>query len=465
MSLKIYNTLSHSEEEFIPWNNDVVNMYTCGPTVYHYAHIGNLRTYIMEDILERTLRYLGYNVKRCMNITDVGHLSSDSDTGNDKMVTAAQKEHKTVLEIAKYYTDVFFEDFKKLNIIKPEIVSPATQNIDEYIKIIQKLLDTGYAYEAGGNVYFDTSKLKQYYVLTNHTEEELLDGVRDTVEVDNNKKNKADFVLWFTKSKFDSQDLKWESPFGLGYPGWHIECTGISIKYLGEHLDIHCGGVDNIFPHHTNEIAQSESFLEHPWCKYWFHVEHLNDESGKMSKSKGKTLTVDTLIENGYDPLSYRFLCLQSHYRKQLTFSYSSLDGAENAYKKLKNKVLSLYRDGEVDNKVFDEYKNKFVSYLEDDINTANAISVIYDVLKAETSESTKFELIKDFDNVLGLELTIENTNNSEVDEEYIKSKIEERNDAKKNKNYELADSIRNELLEKGIVLKDTREGTTYEVK
>ena len=465
MSLKIYNTLSHSEEEFIPWNNDVVNMYTCGPTVYHYAHIGNLRTYIMEDILERTLRYLGYNVKRCMNITDVGHLSSDSDTGNDKMVTAAQKEHKTVLEIAKYYTDVFFEDFKKLNIIKPEIVSPATQNIDEYIKIIQKLLDTGYAYEAGGNVYFDTSKLKQYYVLTNHTEEELLDGVRDTVEVDNNKKNKADFVLWFTKSKFDSQDLKWESPFGLGYPGWHIECTGISIKYLGEHLDIHCGGVDNIFPHHTNEIAQSESFLEHPWCKYWFHVEHLNDESGKMSKSKGKTLTVDTLIENGYDPLSYRFLCLQSHYRKQLTFSYSSLDGAENAYKKLKNKVLSLSKDGEVDNKVFNEYKNKFISYLEDDINTANAISVIYDVLKAETSESTKFELIKDFDNVLGFELTIENTNNSEVDEEYIKSKIEERNDAKKNKNYELADSIRNELLEKGIVLKDTREGTTYEVK
>ncbi len=465
MSLKIYNTLSHSEEEFIPWNNDVVNMYTCGPTVYHYAHIGNLRTYIMEDILERTLRYLGYNVKRCMNITDVGHLSSDSDTGNDKMVTAAQKEHKTVLEIAKYYTNVFFEDFKKLNIIKPEIVSPATENIDEYIKIIQKLLDNGYAYEAGGNVYFDTSKLKQYYVLTNHTEEELLDGVRDTVEVDNNKKNKADFVLWFTKSKFDSQDLKWESPFGLGYPGWHIECSGISIKYLGEHLDIHCGGVDNIFPHHTNEIAQSESFLGHPWCKYWFHVEHLNDESGKMSKSKGKTLTVDTLIENGYNPLSYRFLCLQSHYRKQLTFSYSSLDGAENAYKKLKNKVLSLSKDGEIDTKVFNEYKDKFVLYLEDDINTANAISVIYDVLKAETNDITKYELVKDFDKVLGLELTTEITNNNEVDEAYIKSKIEERNEAKKNKNYELADKIRNELLEKGIILKDTREGTTYEIK
>lgn len=465
MSLKIYNTLSHSEEEFIPWNGKVVNMYTCGPTVYHFAHIGNLRTYIMEDILERTLRYLGYDVKRCMNITDVGHLSSDSDTGNDKMVTAAQKEHKTVLEIAKYYTDIFFEDFKKLNIIKPEIVSPATENIDEYIKIIQKLLDTKYAYEAGGNVYFDTSKLKQYYVLTNHNEEELMDGVRDTVEVDNNKKNKADFVLWFTKSKFDSQDLKWESPFGLGYPGWHIECTGISIKYLGEKLDIHCGGVDNIFPHHTNEIAQSESFLGHPWCKYWFHVEHLNDESGKMSKSKGKTLTVDTLIENGYDPLSYRFLCLQSHYRKQLTFSYSSLDGAENAYKKLKNKVLNLSKDGEVETSVFNEYKNKFVSFLEDDINTANAISVIYDVLKAETNDLTKYELIKDFDKVLGLELTTETNNTSEVDTEFINSKIEERNEAKKNKNYELADQIRNELLEMGIILKDTREGTIFEIK
>ena len=465
MSLKIYNTLSHSEEEFIPWNGKVVNIYTCGPTVYHFAHIGNLRTYIMEDVLERTLRYLGYNVKRCMNITDVGHLSSDSDTGNDKMVTAAQKEHKTVLEIAKYYTDIFFEDFKKLNIIKPEIVSPATENIDEYIKIIQKLLDTGYAYEAGGNVYFDTSKLKQYYVLTNHTEEELLDGVRDTVEVDNNKKNKADFVLWFTKSKFDSQDLKWESPFGLGYPGWHIECSGISIKYLGEQLDIHCGGVDNIFPHHTNEIAQSESFLSHPWCKYWFHVEHLNDESGKMSKSKGKTLTVDTLIENGYDPLSYRFLCLQSHYRKQLTFSYSSLDGAENAYKKLKNRVLSLSKEGEVDTETFNTYKNNFVSYLEDDINTANAISVIYDVLKANTNDLTKYELIKDFDKVLGLELTTETNNTIQVDIEFINSKIEERNEAKKNKNYELADQIRNELLEMGIILKDTREGTTFEIK
>ena len=237
------------------------------------------------------------------------------------------------------------------------------------------------------------------------------------------------------------------------------------MKYLGEQLDIHCGGVDNIFPHHTNEIAQSESFLCHPWCKYWFHVEHLNDESGKMSKSKGKTLTVDTLIENGYDPLSYRFLCLQSHYRKQLTFSYSSLDGAENAYKKLKNRVLSLSKEGEVDTEAFNTYKNNFVSYLEDDINTANAISVIYDVLKANTNDLTKYELIKDFDKVLGLELTTEINNTIQVDIEFINSKIEERNEAKKNKNYELADQIRNELLEMGIILKDTREGTTFEIK
>ena len=461
MSLMIYNTASHREEEFKPWNSNQVTMYTCGPTVYHFAHIGNLRTYIMEDILEKTLRYLGYNVKRCMNITDVGHLTSDADSGDDKMVSSAKKEHKTVMEIAKFYTDKFFDDCDKLNIKKPELVCPATKNIDEYIKIIEKLLKDGYAYERGGNVYFDTSKLDKYYVLTNHEEENLLEGVRDTVDVDTNKKNKTDFVLWFTKSKFDTQDLKWDSPFGVGYPGWHIECTGISIKYLGEHLDIHCGGVDNIFPHHTNEIAQSESFLGHHWCNYWVHGEHLNDESGKMSKSHGKTLTVDTLIEMGYDPLSYRFLCLQSHYRKQLTFSYSSLDGAETAYKKLKNRVLSLNKEGNIDSKVYDLYNKKFKECLEDDLNTANALTLVFEVIKLDTSDSTKYKLISDFDSVLSLSLTASDEANNEDDSEILK-KIEERNEAKKNKDYELADKIRNELLEKGIILKDTREGTIY---
>ncbi len=461
--MKLYNTKGHKVEEFIPWNKDEIKMYTCGPTVYHYAHIGNLRTYVMEDILEKTLRYIGYNVTRCMNITDVGHLTSDSDTGDDKMVKSAKEAHKTVLEIAKFYTDAFFDDFKKLNIKMPDIVSPATENIEEYIKIINKLLEKGYAYPAGGNIYFDTSKLDKYYVLTNQESDDLIGGVRDTVEVDENKKNKTDFVLWFTKSKFDSQDLKWDSPFGVGYPGWHIECSGISLKYLGEYLDIHCGGVDNIFPHHTNEIAQSEGYLGHPWCKYWVHGEHLNDESGKMSKSKGKTLTVSVLEENGYNPLSYRFMCLQSHYRKQLTFSYDSLKVAENAYKKLKNKVQSLNSDGDIDESIYEEYNNLFKEALEDDLNTANALKVLYDVLKLDCNDATKHKLVSDFDKVLSLSLFEKEKSN--VDDAYINEKIEERNKAKQEKNYELADKIRSELLEQGIVLKDTREGTIYEVK
>ncbi len=460
--MKIYNTETRKIEEFIPWEKDIVRMYTCGPTVYSYAHIGNLRTYIMEDILEKTLRLLGYKVTRVMNITDVGHLSSDADTGEDKMVKSAKKENKSVLDIAKFYTDAFFKDTEKLNIKKPDIVSPATENIDEYIKIITKLLKEGYAYEAGGNVYFDTSKLEHYYRLTNHVKEELISGVRDTVEEDFNKRNKTDFVLWFTKSKFEDQELKWESPFGLGYPGWHIECSGISLKYLGEKLDIHCGGVDNIFPHHTNEIAQSEAYIGHKWCNYWVHGEHLNDASGKMSKSKGKTLTVSFLEEEGFDPLSYRFFVLQSHYRKQLTFSLESLKGAENAYKKLKSRVESLNKNEDINEEVVKVYQDKFKECLSDDLNTANALTLIYDVLKEEVNDTTKYEIIKYFDIVLSLDLTKSKV--KEVDEDYIKEMIEKRNDAKKNKDFSKADDIRNELLEKGIVLKDTREGTIYEV-
>ena len=461
--MRIYNTLSHKVEEFIPWNKEFVTMYTCGPTVYHYAHIGNLRTYISEDILEKTLNYLGYKVKRCMNITDVGHLQSDSDTGEDKMVKSAKESHKTVLEIADFYTKAFYNDLDKLNIKKPEIISPATENIDEYIKIIEKLLATGFAYESGGNVYFDTSKLEKYHVLTNNNEDDLLEGVRDTVDVDKNKKNKNDFVLWFTKSKFDSQDLKWPSPFGEGYPGWHIECSGISLKYLGEYLDIHCGGVDNIFPHHTNEIAQSEGYLNHKWCKYWIHGEHLNDESGKMSKSKGKTLTVDTLIENGFNPLSYRLMCLQSHYRKQLTFSYESLAGVENTYKKLKKKIASLNNEGIIDDKAFNLYNDKFKACLEDDLNTANAITILYDVLKSDINDATKYQLISKFDEVLSLDLL--KKQEQTIAEEYILQKIKERNDAKANKDYTLADQIRDELKKEGIILKDTKNGTIYEVE
>jgi len=460
--MKLYNTLTKKIEDFVPWNGNKVGFYTCGPTVYHYAHIGNMRNYIGHDILDRSLRYLGYDVKRVMNITDVGHLTSDSDTGDDKMVASAKKEQKSVMDIAKFYTDAFFHDYDLVNNRRPDVVSPATDHILEYIEIITKLIEKDFAYVAGGNVYFDTSKLTDYYRLTNHKCEDLQVGVRDSVEEDEFKKNKADFVLWFTKSKFDQQELKWDSPWGCGYPGWHIECTGISLKYLGEYLDIHGGGVDNIFPHHTNEIAQSEAYIGHEWCKYWFHNEHLNDESGKMSKSSGAILTVSVLQDKGYNPLSYRFMCLMSHYRKQLVFSYDSLDGAENAFKKLLNKTRSLNKSEEYDQNEFRLWDQKFRAYLEDDLNVANTITLLYEMLKSDTDEGVKYALVEAWDNVLALDLL---SKRKIANEEEVLFLIEKRNEAKKNKDYAAADQIREELLSKGIVLKDTREGTVYEVK
>lgn len=461
--MKIYNTLSHKVEEFVPYEEGKVKMYTCGPTVYSYAHIGNLRTYIFEDILEKSLRYLGYDVLRCMNITDVGHLTSDSDSGEDKMVKGAKKENKTVLEIAKFYTEAFKRDMEKLHNKWPDIVAPATENIPMYIQIITKLLDNDLAYISGGNVYFDTSKLKDYYQLTNHKVDEMVVGVREGVLEDQNKRNQADFVLWFTKSKFDSQELKWDSPWGVGYPGWHIECSGIAIRYLGEYLDIHCGGVDNIFPHHTNEIAQSEGYLGHKWCNYWVHGEHLNDASGKMSKSKGEFLTLSLLESKGYDPLAYRYLCLTSHYRKQLTFSYEILDNAVMSYQKLKTRVQNLARDGKIDKTVYSEFDQKFKEYLSDDLNIANALSLVYDLLKSEVNDVTKYTLIRNWDQVFSLDLTKEKEVDPEL-EAYILQKIEERALAKKNKDYAKADQIREELLKQNIVLKDTREKTIYTI-
>ena len=463
--MKIYNTLTRKVEEFIPINKNIVKMYTCGPTVYHYAHIGNLRSYIMEDILEKTLIYNGYKVDRVMNITDVGHLSSDSDSGEDKMVKSAKEKKKSVLDIAKFYTDAFFKDFEKLNIKKPETIEPATNLISDYIELIKVLIKKGYAYFSNGNVYFDTSKLKDYYVLTNHKEDEMVVGVRQGVEKDPNKKNQADFVLWFTKSKFEDQELKWKSPWGLGYPGWHIECSCISMKHLGEYLDIHCGGVDNIFPHHTNEIAQSEAYLGHKWCNYWVHCEHLNDKNGKMSKSNGDFLTISLLEEKGYNPLSYRLMCLQSHYRKQLIFTFENLDNAEQTYKKLKQKTLSLKKEGALDNNKFNYYKNEFLNCINDDMNTSSALTVLYNVLKDnDLNEYTKIELVKSFDEVLSLDLLKKDVH--DLDDKtilYIEEKIKLRSKAKENKDYLTADKIRDELLNKGILLKDTKEGTVWE--
>ena len=474
----LYNSATRTREEFVPNVPGKVSMYTCGPTVYHYAHIGNLRSYIMEDVLEKYLRYAGYDVTRVMNITDVGHLSSDADTGEDKMLKGAKREKKTVMQIAEYYTNAFFEDCKKLNIKTPDVVAPATSCIDEFIKVITSLLEKGFAYEAGGNIYFDTSKLKQYYVFNDFREEDLEVGVREGVEEDGNKKNKADFVLWFTKSKFDDQELKWDSPWGIGYPGWHIECSCISMKYLGEQLDIHCGGIDNAFPHHTNEIAQSEAYVGHKWCNYWFHVHHLNTNSGKMSKSKGEFLTVSLLESKGYDPLVYRLFCLQSHYRKSLVFSYENLDNAVIAYNKIIARLVSLVKEdvGEVDSAVFDEYKAKFCAALDNDMNTALGVTAIYDVLKAKTTPATKLALIEDFDRVLGLDLVVKARKQAEEEKaaaeqvsddpfiREIEDMIRQRAEAKKAKNYALADSIRQALTEKGVTLIDTPQGTKYTI-
>ena len=465
--MKLYNTLTKKVEEFVPFEEGKVRMYTCGPTVYHFAHIGNLRTYISEDILEKSLKYLGYNVDRCMNITDVGHNVGDGDSGEDKMLVASKREHKSVYEVAKYYTEVFKNDCDKLNIRWPDIVSPATDNIDEYIKIIEDLIKKEYAYISGGNVYFDTSKFPNYYELSGRCKDDLMVAVRDDIKEDTCKKNPFDFVLWFTNSKFNNQEMQWDSPFGRGYPGWHIECSGISIKYLGEHLDIHCGAEDAVFPHHTNEIAQSEAYLGHKWCNYWVHLGFLNDLNGKMSKSKGEFLTVSLLQEKGYNPLSYRYLCLKSYYHNALTFSYEILDGAENEYNKLKNRIKNITPNNEeVDNYDFNNYNNKFKEALSNDLNTSTAITILYDVIKSDINNNTKLELIKNFDQVLSLNLLKEESKEIDNDlKQYILNKIEERNKAKQNKDYVLADQIRCELLNKNIIIKDTREGTIYEIK
>ncbi len=477
--MKLYNSATHKKEEFVPYEPGKVNMYTCGPTVYHYAHIGNLRSYIMEDALEKLLRYAGYQVKRVMNITDVGHLASDADTGEDTLLKGAKREHKSVMDVAKFYTDAFFADCAKLNIKYPDVVQPATGMIDEYIKVISRLLETGYAYVAGGNVYFDTSRLERYYVFNAHDEEDLAVGVREGVEEDVNKRNKNDFVLWFTKSKFEDQALKWDSPWGVGYPGWHIECSCISMKYNGEYLDLHCGGIDNAFPHHTNEIAQSEAYLGHPWCKYWMHVHHLNTNDGKMSKSKGEFLTVSLLEEKGYDPLAYRFFCLQSHYRKALVFTWENLDNAVTAYDKLIARIAALEGEGEVDEAVVKAYQEKFIAQVGNDLNTSMGITALYDVLKAETNGATKRAVLDSFDQVLGLDLlqkadraragqaqartaqtgeyAITGEGDPAVDELVLR-----RYQAKKAKDFAQADRIRDELKAQGIEIADVPGGAVW---
>ena len=460
--MKIYNTLTKKQEEFIPHKENVVNLYTCGPTVYSYAHIGNLRTYIFEDILEKSLKFLGYDVRRVMNITDIGHLENDSDTGEDKMQRAALKEHKKVSEIADFYTNKFVEDCESLNIKIPKIFEKASDNIPFTIKMIEKIIENGYGYVSNNNVYFDVKKFKAYYELPGNRNNQQV-GVRETVDYDYNKKNQEDFALWFTDSKFKNQEMKWDSPWGYGYPGWHIECSGLAIKNLGEYLDIHCGGVDNIFPHHTNEIAQSEAYLGHKWCRYFMHGEHLNLKNAKMSKSLGNVITVDTLKEDNIDPLAYRLTCLQSHYRSQLVLDLEEIKKNGNLLNRLRNKIKKLEDKEDVSENVIKEYLDQFKDAINNDLNTSLMLKTMYDVLKSNISDSNKIYLLKEFDKVLSLDLFKE----EEIDKElvkYIEEKIEERNKAKIEKNYQLADEIREELKEKNIILKDTKEKTLYEI-
>ncbi len=470
----LYNSATRKKAEFTTHTPGRVEMYTCGPTVYHFAHIGNLRSYIMEDVLEKLLRFEGYDVNRVMNITDVGHLTGDNDSGEDKMLKGAQREHKSVMEIAKFYTDAFFEDCRKLNIKRPDTVVPATSLIEDFIRIVSALLEKGSAYIAGGNVYFDTSTLERYFVFGEHDEEDLQVGVREGVEADANKRNKNDFVLWFTKSKFEDQALKWDSPWGVGYPGWHIECSAISLRYNGEYLDLHCGGIDNAFPHHTNEIAQSEAYIGHPWCPWWFHVYHLVTPEGKMSKSKGEFLTVSLLEERKFDPLSYRFFCLQSHYRKPLVFTWENLQNAEGAYRKLLKKIAALKpENGVVDDGTVAEYKEKFLAAVGNDLNTAQGITLLYDVLKADMSDASKLRVLGSFDEVLGLSLLSKaeqlRKSGSASDgwlspdaDEWVRNLLESRAAAKKAKDFAAADAIRDQLSEGGVELKDTPAGTVW---
>ncbi len=467
--MKLYNSLTRSVEKFEPWSPEKVSLYTCGPTVYNYAHIGNLRTYIHEDILEKTLEYLGYNVDRVMNITDVGHLESDADEGEDKMLLSALREKKTIWDVAEYYTEAFFKDCEKLNIKKPEVIAKATDYIEAYIEFIQGLEAKGYTYVANGNVYYDISKFEGYTKLSKLNLDTLKIAHREDVEEDTHKKNPQDFVLWFTKSKFEKQAMKWESPWGMGYPGWHIECSVIALKNLGERLDIHCGGVDHIPIHHTNEIAQTEGYTGKKWTKYWWHGEFLIDHSGKMSKSSGEFLTVSLLEAKGFDPLSYRYYVLNSHYRKQLAFSFESLEMAEKAYVKLKERTApftSIPTDDVQLSKKGLSLLEAFESFLRDDLNTANAITVLYEVLKSDALDQEKAFLIQKMDQVLSLDLleAKESSATELSDEETaeIVKLIEERKTAKKEKNFARADAIRDELKEKGIELMDTPEGTTW---
>jgi cysteinyl-tRNA synthetase len=481
MALTLYNTLGRVMQPFEPLVPGKAGFYGCGPTVYNYAHIGNLRAYVLHDVLVRTLCRMGYEVTHVMNITDVGHLSDDNDEGDDKMVKSARERGKSVLEIAGFYTLAFFTDTERLNIRQPDIVCKATEHIGDMISLIKRIEANGFTYSAGGNLYFDTSKCPAYGELALLRLDDQKAGAR--TEVDGNKRNPRDFVLWFTKSKFENHALVWDSPWGRGYPGWHIECSAMSIKYLGEQFDIHAGGIDHIPIHHTNEIAQSEAATgKAPWVKYWIHNEFLVLDKEKMSKSAGSFLTLQSLMDSGYDPLDYRYFLLGGHYRSQLQFSYPALDGAKNARKSLADRIRLLAAQagkipdisGGLPPSVLDgkagEYLTAFDRAMEDDLSTPRALAELWGLLRDGTvNPADALSAAFDMDRILGLNLAEEAAAKPEQTGDPalaadIEKLIAERGDAKKAKNYARADEIRARLKERGIILEDSPSGTTWRV-
>jgi cysteinyl-tRNA synthetase len=461
--MKIYNTMSREKEELVPLSGRHIGMYTCGPTVYNFAHIGNLRTYVFEDTLRRAITYCGFTLKHVMNITDVGHLTSDADEGEDKMLKGAEREHKTVWQIAEAYTKAFFDDCAKLNIERPDVVCKATDHIADMIELIKKIEKNGFTYISEGNVYFDITKLPDYGKLARLNMEELQAGAR--IEVDENKKNPHDFVLWFTNSKFKNQDMQWDSPWGRGFPGWHIECSAMSSKYLGEQFDIHAGGIDHIPVHHTNEIAQSEAASgKKPWVKYWMHGEFLVLEKEKMAKSGGNFITMQTLIDKGYEPLVYRYFCFTAHYRSQLKFSWEAMDGAKASFESFRKKVIELKANpgaSRGSNKLA-LYKSQFIEAIGDDLNMPVAFALTWTMLKdSELGNPEKLSLIREFDRVLGFGIESWKQETLELSED-VEWLVMQREEARKKKDWKESDRIRDELKAKGIILEDTPSGVKW---
>jgi cysteinyl-tRNA synthetase len=478
--MKIYNTLTKQKEEFKPIKDKEVGMYTCGPTVYWFAHIGNMRTYLFEDFLKRALMYNGYKVKHVMNITDVGHLTSDSDSGEDKLEKGAKKERKTVWEIAQFYTDFFKRDIKSLNIIEPTVWVKATDTIDEQIELIKELEKKGFTYVISDGVYFDTSKLEKYGRLWGESERK---EAKARIEEVKEKKHNSDFALWKFSPKDEKRQMEWDSPWGKGFPGWHTECVVMGVKNLGIPFDIHCGGIDHVFIHHTNEIAQAEAAYGKPLANYWLHGEFLNLKEGKMSKSLGNIITLQTLVEKEVSPLSFRYLSLNTHYRSKLSFSDESVEFAETSLNKLYDKVSELMQGEKTEHsQKYEKYRSEFKEFISDDLNTPSALAMTWDMLKdKELTDSEKYDLLIDFDQVFGLSLssvqskkdtgsdflikTLKDgvpvwTGDASIVPEDVMAMVKERNEARKDKEWSKSDELRKKIEEKGWQVEDSEERT-----